>query len=317
MNHEKKPTIGSLFAGIGGFDLGFERAGWQTAWQVEINPINRAVLGDRFPGARQFEDVRQVGAHCLSPVDCIAGGFPCQDISLSGSRRGQKKAGLGGERSGLFFEAIRILRELQPPWVVLENVPALLHCNDSEDFQTVIKELAQCGYVGLFRVLNANHFGSPARRRRVFLVAGLGRFPPLELLADASPVESIPGTFTSVPELFRPADGWPGYTLQARDTTTQISMGSEPLVAHEKRWGSMVERGRTSQDTGVPLGLAQADIAEAFGAGNAVCVHVAEWIGRKIHPANLSGRVTDNVVTFPASAEVIPFAAPATKKAAS
>ena len=96
--HGPQPTIGSLFAGIGGFDIGFENAGFTTAWQVEINPVCRAVLADRFPHARQFDDVRTVGTHNLSPVDVLVGGFPCQDLSTMGARQG-----LAGQRSGLFF----------------------------------------------------------------------------------------------------------------------------------------------------------------------------------------------------------------------
>ena len=119
----QQPTIGSLFAGIGGFDVGYENAGYRSAWQVEINPVNRAVLADRFPHARQFEDVRQCGAHNLSPVDVLTAGFPCQDISIAGARpSNQATRGLRGERSGLFWEVIRILKEIQPRWVVLENV---------------------------------------------------------------------------------------------------------------------------------------------------------------------------------------------------
>ena len=73
--------MGSLFAGIGGFDVGFENAGYRTPWQVELNPVNRAVLADRFPHARQFEEVRECGPHRLCAVDVITAGFPCQDIS--------------------------------------------------------------------------------------------------------------------------------------------------------------------------------------------------------------------------------------------
>lgn len=143
------PTIGSLFAGIGGFDLGFENAGYHTTWQVELNPVNRAVLADRFPHARQFEDVRHCGAHNLDPVDVITGGFPCQDISLAGARFSNRdKRGLRGERSGLFWEVICIVNALQPRWVVLENVVNLLAVNDSQDFETVIRALADSGYVG-------------------------------------------------------------------------------------------------------------------------------------------------------------------------
>lgn len=98
---KSKPTIGSLFAGIGGFDLGFENAGFHTSWQVEINPICRAVLSDRFPHATQFDDVQTCLPKIQSlpnggAVDVIIGGFPCQDVSMAG-----KRAGLNGKRTGL------------------------------------------------------------------------------------------------------------------------------------------------------------------------------------------------------------------------
>ena len=114
-------NVGSLFAGIGGFDLGFERAGMRVAWQVELDPYCRAVLARHFPDAARFEDVCEVGARNLAPVDLICGGFPCQDLSPAG-----RGAGIDGARSGLWAEFARIVRELRPRYVVVENVPALL-----------------------------------------------------------------------------------------------------------------------------------------------------------------------------------------------
>jgi DNA (cytosine-5)-methyltransferase 1 len=276
------PTIGSLFAGIGGFDLGFENAGFTTAWQVELNPVNRAVLADRFPHAQRFEDVRQCGAHNLIPVDVLTGGFPCQDISLAGARSTNKdKRGLRGERSGLFWEVIRILKEIQPRWVVLENVVNLLAVNDSEDFETVIRALADCGYVGLWRVLNAQYFGVPQQRRRLFLVAGRGRMPPMELLADAAPVDAISPASSATPWPV-PADAWAANTLLANKAGSQIALGCTTFVAEPNRWDQMVERQRASDDDGICLGLDAANLAEAFSAGNAVVPQIAEWIARKL-----------------------------------
>jgi DNA (cytosine-5)-methyltransferase 1 len=275
-----EPTIGSLFAGIGGFDLGFERAGFRTAWQVEINPINRAVLADRFPHAKQFEDVRLVGKETLSPVDCITAGFPCQDISNSGSSCG-KRAGLRGERSGLFSEVIRILREVQPAWVVLENVPALLHVNDCADFEFVIQSLAECGYLGCFRVLDAQYFGVPQKRRRIFLVARLGSLPPLELLADAGELESLPCTLGPLAKP-RPADAWASNTVQAENSPGRFSLGSATFVAHEGRWSENLERERKNETHGLRRGLDDSNFAQAFAAGNALVPQVAEWIAQKI-----------------------------------
>ncbi len=274
-SYEHGKTLGSLFAGIGGFDLGFEQAGWQTAWQVELNPTNRAVLADRFPGAARHPDVRHVGGHNLASVDCITAGFPCQDISTAGSR--SERRGLRGERSGLFYEVLRILDEIRPRWVVLENVAALLHSNACRDLETVIAQLAQRGYLGSFRVLNAQYFGVPQQRRRIFLVAGLGRGPSPEFLADAAPVEAIPPSAASLPESF-PADGWAANTYTAKKANCQISIGSEVLVAEAHGWDQMVERARSAEVHGLCLGLDAANLAQTFAAGNAVCPPVARWI---------------------------------------
>lgn len=99
----QQPTLGSLFSGIGGFDVEFENAGYRSAWQVELNPVNRTVLADRFPHARQFKDVRQCGAHNLLPIDVLTASFPCKDISAAGARESNRDSRrLRGECSGLF-----------------------------------------------------------------------------------------------------------------------------------------------------------------------------------------------------------------------
>jgi len=281
LNEDTRPTIGSLFAGIGGFDLGFERAGWRTAWQVELTDINRAVLADRFPAAARFADVRHCGAKNLSRVACITAGFPCQDISTSGySRADKSRQGLKGERSGLFHEVIRIVREIQPAWVVLENVPALLHSNDCEDIQTVIKSLADCGYMGCFRVLDARYFGVAQGRRRIFLVAGLGKLPSLDLLADAAPMEAIPRPLPAVGES-RAGDAQAAYTLQHENSNGhRFCLGGELFIAEPGGWPAMLERERKTRAARFCLGLDAANFAEAASAGNAVCPAIAEWIAR-------------------------------------
>src|SRR5690625_1118978 len=121
-------TFGSLFAGIGGFDLGLEQSGMDCKWQVEIEPFPRRVLERHWPGLHRPEDVRDVGGNNLESVDLICGGFPCQDLSVAGRR-----AGLAGERSGLFFEFMRIVDELAPCWVLIENVPGLLSSAGGRD----------------------------------------------------------------------------------------------------------------------------------------------------------------------------------------
>lgn len=271
MNHEK--TLGEICAGIGGFGIGFEQAGWRSAWQIELDDVNRTVLADRFPHARQYKDLRSWRSFTLSAVACIAFGFPCQDISVMGnSARDQSSRGLKGQRSGLFFTIMEIVRHVQPAWVVIENVPALLGSNNCEDFQAVVKELSECGYVGFARVLNAQYFGIPQKRRRLVMVAGLGRFPSMEFLADCGPMEALPASAGSE-WIAKPADAWAGYTLTAPDKfkrcNSRTNLGSELFVAEEGRWDSMVERSRASEIHGFRRGLDETNTEEAYAAGNA------------------------------------------------
>ena len=165
-------TAVSLFAGVGGFDLALERAGVKVVASVEIDKHAWGILSQRFPDSKLFEDVRKVtgdelrAAGFISDGGIITGGFPCQDLSVAG-----KRAGFTGERSSLFYEIARIADETQAEWLVLENVPGLLTSQRGADMGAVIGTLADLGYVGSWRVLDAQHFGVPQRRRRVFIVA--------------------------------------------------------------------------------------------------------------------------------------------------
>ena len=162
--------IGSLFAGIGGLELGLARAipGARVAWQVEQDPYARAVLAKHWPAVPRYEDVRTVGAHNLSGVDLICGGFPCQDISAAGNQQGIKH----GTRSGLWFEYARIVSELRPRFVVVENVAALL----SGGMGIVLGDLAACGYDAIWDCVPAQAVGAHHRRDRVFIFAWLADF---------------------------------------------------------------------------------------------------------------------------------------------
>ena len=157
-----KLTFGSLFAGIGGFDLGFERAGFKCRWQVEIDNYATKILEKHWPKVHRQRDIRECNASNLERVDCIIGGFPCQDISYAG-----RGAGLDGERSGLFFEAIRLVRELQPRAIVLENVAALI----TRGLDRVLGTLAEIGYDAEWHCIPAAAVGAPHIRDRVFVLA--------------------------------------------------------------------------------------------------------------------------------------------------
>lgn len=171
--------FGSLFSGVGGFDLGFERAGMKCEWQVEFDKNCQNILRKHWSETELFDDVRTVGKHNLEPVGVICGGFPCQDVSVAG-----KRAGLAGERSGLWSEFARIIDELEPKWVVIENVPGLLSSNRGRDFATVVRWLAERGYGVAWRILDSQYFGVAQRRRRVFIVGSFGNGSAAEILFE-------------------------------------------------------------------------------------------------------------------------------------
>ena len=161
-------NVGSTFSGVGGFDLGFERAGMSVVWQAEIDEWCRRVLRGHWPDAAIYDDVRAVNGEAAA-IDLLCGGFPCQDLSVAG-----KRAGFKGERSSLFFEFARIADELRPRWIVLENVVGLLSSAEGRDFGILLTTLAEIGYGCAWRVVDARYFGVPQRRRRVFIVGCLG-----------------------------------------------------------------------------------------------------------------------------------------------
>jgi DNA (cytosine-5)-methyltransferase 1 len=165
----RKLTVGSLFAGIGGIDLGLERTGgFETVWQVEIDDYARRVLAKHWPNVRRWDDVRTFPPEPAEEWRCdvICGGFPCQDISDAGS-----KLGLSGKRSGLWREFARIIRVLRPLYVVVENVAALL----DRGIGDVLGDLATIGYDAEWEVLSACAFGAPHTRERVFIIANSHR----------------------------------------------------------------------------------------------------------------------------------------------
>jgi DNA (cytosine-5)-methyltransferase 1 len=163
-------TAVSLFAGVGGFDLALERNGVNVVASVEIDKKAQEVLRRHFPNSTIFGDIMGVTGEQLiqsgfNSSGIIAGGFPCQDLSVAG-----KRAGLQGSRSGLFWEICRILDETKAQGFILENVGGLLSSNDGRDMRTVINALNELGYGIAWRSLNSQHFGVAQRRKRIFIV---------------------------------------------------------------------------------------------------------------------------------------------------
>lgn len=183
---------GSLFTGVGGLDLGFEAAGIETVWQCEINKQARSVLAKHWPNATRYTDVCEVDGAAVAPVDVISFGSPCQDLSIAGNRAGFQD----GTRSNLYFEAVRIIKEMRdatenqyPRYAIWENVRGALSSNGGRDFLAAVEALADIGAVDIsWRLVNTCHFGPPQRRVRVFLVADLGGERAGEILSQPTRV---------------------------------------------------------------------------------------------------------------------------------
>lgn len=194
-------TLGSLFDGAGTFPFAAQQCGVKALWASEIEPFPVEVTKKRFPDMKHLGDIRNINGGEIEPVDIITFGSPCQDLSVAG-----KRAGLDGDRSGLFMEAVRIIKEMRcktdgeyPKIAIWENVPGAFSSNKGEDFRTVLEELSKIergntsipqppkrggrnawNDAGLilgdrfsiaWRVLDAEFWGVPQRRRRIFLVA--------------------------------------------------------------------------------------------------------------------------------------------------
>ena len=163
---DRKLRVLGLFSGIGGFELGLQRAGFEIAAMCEIDPYCRRVLAKHWPEVPIYEDVRELTGDRLAAdgisVDVICGGFPCQDISVAG-----KGAGLAGERSGLWREYARIIGEIRPRFVIVENVAALL----GRGLAAVLGDLSTLGYDAEWHCIPAASVGAPHRRDRLWIVA--------------------------------------------------------------------------------------------------------------------------------------------------
>lgn len=195
--------LGSLFSGSGGFELGGLISGITPVWASEIEPFPIRVTSKRFPNIKHLGDISKVKGDEIEPVDVITFGSPCQDLSVAGKRAGLKHESIGDEettRSGLFMEAVRIIKEMRcktdgkyPTFAVWENVPGAYSSNKGEDFRAVLEELCKIkeesvsipkpakwlyageilgdGYSIAWRTLDAQYWGVPQRRRRIYLVA--------------------------------------------------------------------------------------------------------------------------------------------------
>lgn len=296
-----------LFSGIGGFSLGLERCGMRTVAFCEIDPFCREWLAQQWPGVPVFPDVRELDGRAVGHVDIVCGGFPCQDVSAAGNQRG-----LAGERSGLWFEMCRIVCEVRPAWVIVENVTAL-RTNGADQ---VLGDLENAGYAGWPFVVGADDIGAPHRRKRVWIIArtmadadrwrreGFG-------LADDGGLRSAPGDISDGRGRAWPNDSGDSAPpmgdadrsgLEGLTEPDLLRRGSQALRSppatgvrwpawrgepqHEweaRRVVSDAECGLGVSDDGIPAYMgAPLNRARLKAAGNAVVPWVIETLGRSI-----------------------------------
>lgn len=299
--------VGSLFSGIGGIDLGLQWAGMKTIWFVEKEKYCQKVLTKHWPGVPIYGDIKEIDPTTLPRPDLLCGGFPCQDLSVAG-----KREGLAGERSGLWFEFLRIIDEIKPQWVLIENVPGLLSSNRGRDFTLILQGLAECGYCAAWRILNAQYFGVPQRRRRVFIVASLRAGSCAQVLFEPScgcwdsppgreKGEEIAGTISG-----GSAESRRGYRndldTQGAFVVTAYENHAQDIRIAEHNYQFLQQAMKVRRLTpteclrlqGLPDNWINtypplSDSAKYRMIGNSVAVPVIEWIGRRImEAANLT-----------------------------
>lgn len=272
--------FGSLFAGIGGFDLGLIRAGMKPAWQVEIDEFCQKVLEKNFPDVERFRDVKEVGKKNLRPVDVVVGGFPCQPHSLAGKRKGAE------DDRDLWPEYRRIIEELRPRWVIGENVPGIR----TTILDQVLSDLESLDYATRTLIIPACAFDAPHRRERVFIVAhanqdsqsGKPEYERWEISRTMVPNtdaarNGAQGDVRDVTNSEEPGLSHRGQTrTQAIQDEANGRMAQPGLERRSGSWWSVEpDVGRVAD--GVPN---RVDRLRALG--NAVVPQVVEWIGRMI-----------------------------------
>ena len=279
-------TVG-LFSGIGGIELGLAKAGHEALLLCEVDPVARAVLDARFPSIQKHDDVRTL-SELPRQTELVVGGFPCQDLSQAGQTRG-----IEGARSGLVGEVFRLLRAHPVPWLVLENVPFMLQLARGQALEVIVSALEELGYRWAYRVVDARAFGLPQRRRRVYLVASLESDPRAVLFADergtppdeersegsacgfywTEGVRGLGWAVNAVPTL-------KGGSTVGVPSAPAIWLPSGEFITPDIRDAERLQGFR--EDWTLPaISVAKRGMRWKL-VGNAVCVPVLHWIGKRL-----------------------------------
>jgi DNA (cytosine-5)-methyltransferase 1 len=276
----------ALFAGIGGLELGLERAGHETAVLSELWDPAAAVLSARFPEVPNLGDIRDVRA-LPRGIDLVTAGFPCQDLSQAGNT-----AGIGGNRSGLVGHVFRLVDARLPPWLVLENVSFMLHLDGGRAMHRLVSEIEARGYTWAYRVVNSLGF-LPQRRERVLFVASRCGRPEDVLLADEVFPEPPETRLDTHAHGFYWTEGirglgWAPDAIPTLKNGSTIGIASPPAILLPDGAVIKPEIRDAERLQGFPVDWTKPaeDVGRASWrwslVGNAVTVPVAEWLGARL-----------------------------------
>ncbi len=287
--------INSFFAGIGGFDIAFERHGFKTQFLCEINSYCNAVLSSHWPDVQKANDICKLDPETLPKAEVWCGGFPCQDISVA--RGASQRLGLDGARSGLFYQYARLLEVCKPEVVIIENVAGLFNSNGGRDFGVILQRMSSMGYAVAWRLLNSRYFGVPQSRPRVYMCCwhmkahkaietmfdSQGAFSPENERLDFIEQSTPPGQFPVVPRVSfclaatsgrHTGTDWSRTYVVCKDGVRRMTpIEYERLQGFPDLW-TLPSSYTNDDDT---------DTLRYTAIGNAVSVPVVEWIARRIH----------------------------------
>ena len=287
--------INSFFAGIGGFDVAFEKQGFSTAMLCEISPFCNRILSRHWPNVQKAEDINMIAEEEIPDTEVWCGGFPCQDISVA--RGASERLGLKGKRSGLFYRFAELIEAKMPEVVIIENVAGLFTSNKGRDFGVILQALTSLGYAVAWRLLNSRYFGVPQSRTRVYLCCWrnnpakalsvmfdrLGAAKPENERIDFITEESLPNEYPKVPRVAyclaassgrHTGTDWSRTYVVCEDGVRRLSpVESERLQGFPDNWTS------PSTDAIFDENI---NTLRYTAIGNAVSVPVVEWIANKV-----------------------------------
>lgn len=290
-----KMRFASFFAGIGGFDLGFQQAGMEPAFHCEIDPYCQKILKRHWPEVPLHGDITTLKPANIPQADLWSAGWPCQDLSNANTER----AGIKGHRSGLFFPFAKLARKHKPKWIVLENVSGLLSADQGTAFESVIDQLEEVGYLGIWFSCNLRDAGLPHNRERVFIVASYQSDDSYEFYSNGGELlrdnqagktsrtrrktrSCISDEFISDDPVLVQRRGGFGYTKARSYSPTIRAQTGRHQGGHTDRpilCGQKLDVERMREANGLPRGL---DGRRGRFIGNAVAPPIARFIGSRI-----------------------------------